>query len=246
MTRRGAGSAAARADARLANKTRRRPGNADTPHTGTMMLTPKLAGAATALGLVAMAAPDARAIEEPTYTVERQYDGFELRAYPPVLVAEVTVPGPADEAGNQGFRILAGYIFGKNKGQREIAMTAPVTQTPEPVKIAMTAPVTQQQAGGTETGYTVQFTMPQSFTLATLPAPLDARIRLREVPGQRYAVIRYSGLWTDANYNDHLQRLERAVAAAGVPTRGAPVYARYDAPWVPWFLRRNEIWLQVP
>ena len=192
---------------------------------------------------VAAAVPAAHAIEEPAFTVERQYADFEVRAYVPVLVAEVTVAGPAEDAANQGFRILAGYIFGKNKGSREIAMTAPVTQTPEPTKIAMTTPVTQAAAEG---GYTVQFTMPATFTLATLPEPLDARIRLKELPGKRYAVIRYSGFWSDSNYHTHLEKLEQAAQEAGVATRGAPVYARYDAPWVPWFLRRNEIWLQVP
>jgi len=202
----------------------------------------RLSISALAISLAA-AVPAAHAIEEPAFTIERQYEGFELRAYPPVLVAEVSVAGSADEAGNQGFRILAGYIFGKNKGQREIAMTAPVTQTPEPIKIAMTAPVTQAGADG---GYTVQFTMPAAYTLATLPEPLDARIRLKERAGKRYAVIRYSGFWSDANYQTHLEKLEQAAQAAGVATQGAPVYARYDAPWVPWFLRRNEIWLQVP
>jgi len=202
----------------------------------------RLSISALAISLAA-AVPAAHAIEEPAFTIERQYEGFELRAYPPVLVAEVSVAGSADEAGNQGFRILAGYIFGKNKGQREIAMTAPVTQTPEPIKIAMTAPVTQAGADG---GYTVQFTMPAAYTLATLPEPLDARIRLKERAGKRYAVIRYSGFWSDANYQTHLEKLEQAAQAAGVATQGPPVYARYDAPWVPWFLRRNEIWLQVP
>ncbi len=203
----------------------------------TRLLPPALAIA------LATAIPTAQAIEEPAYTVERQYDSFELRTYAPMLVAEVTVAGPAEEAGNQGFRILAGYIFGKNKGEREIAMTAPVTQTPEPTQIAMTAPVTQ--AATADSGYTVQFTMPAAFTLATLPEPLDTRIRLKEMPGRRYAVIRYSGFWSDANYNTHLEKLQRATDAAGVVTHGAPLYARYDPPWMPWFLRRNEIWLQV-
>ena len=179
---------------------------------------------------VAAAVPAAHAIEEPAFTVERQYADFEVRAYVPVLVAEVTVAGPAEDAANQGFRILAGYIFGKNKGSREIAMTAPVTQTPEPTKIAMTTPVTQAAAEG---GYTVQFTMPATFTLATLPEPLDARIRLKELPGKRYAVIRYSGFWSDSNYHTHLEKLEQAAQEAGVATRGAPVYARYDAPCLP-------------
>ena len=128
---------------------------------------------------------------------------------------DLLVPGPADEAGNKGFRRLAGYIFGDNKGERKIEMTAPVTQTPVPAKIEMTAPVAMTEADG---GYLVQFTMPASFTLDTLPEPLDPQVRLRQVPAARYAVIRYSGFWSDSNYNDHLDQLRRAVAAAGLRT----------------------------
>jgi len=184
----------------------------------------------------------ASAIEEPKYTVVRQYDGFEIREYAPYLVAEVAVPGPAEEAGNQGFRILAGYIFGKNKGDRKIAMTAPVAQAPAPVKIEMTAPVTQAAVSG---GYVVQFTMPSEYTLETLPEPLDPQIKLKEVSGGRHAVIRYSGTWSERNYQEHLEKLQRGVAAAGLHTTGVPIYSRYNAPFVPWFMRRNEIWLKL-
>lgn len=104
---------------------------------------------------------NAHAIEERAYTVVRQYQAFEVREYAPYLVAEVNVPGPASETGNQGFKILAAYIFGKNKGDRKIEMTAPVTQTPEPMKIAMTAPVTQ---AASEMGFIIQFKMPMKFT----------------------------------------------------------------------------------
>lgn len=184
----------------------------------------------------------ASAIEEPRYTVVRQYDGFEIREYAPYLVAEVVVPGPSEEAGNQGFRILAGYIFGKNKGDRKIAMTAPVAQAPAPAKIEMTAPVTQAAADG---GYVVQFSMPSTYTLETLPEPLDPQVKLKEVPGGRYAVIRYSGTWSERNYTDHREKLERGVEAAGLRTTGSPIYSRYNAPFVPWFMRRNEIWLKL-
>ena len=182
------------------------------------------------------------AIEEPAYTVVRQHQAFEIRQYAPYLVAEVNVPGPASDAGNQGFKILAAYIFGKNKGDRKIEMTAPVTQTPEPRKIAMTAPVTQ---AASDTGFIIQFTMPMEFTLDTLPEPLDSSVKLRELPGGRFAVIRYSGSWTEANYADHLTQLQQAVKAEGISTRGEPIYSRYNAPFVPWFMRRNEIWLHV-
>ena len=150
------------------------------------------------------------------------------------------MPGPAEEAGNQGFRILAGYIFGKNKGERKIAMTAPVAQAP--AKIEMTAPVTQAADNG---GYVVQFTMPSKYTLETLPEPLDPQVKLKDVPGGRFAVIRYSGTWSERNYKEHLEKLERGVEAAGLRTTGSPIYSRYNAPFVPWFMRRNEIWLKL-
>ena len=184
----------------------------------------------------------ASAVEEPKYTVVRQYDGFEIREYAPYLVAEVLVPGPSEEAGNQGFRILAGYVFGKNKGERKIAMTAPVAQAPAPAKIEMTAPVNQAAASG---GYVVQFTMPSEYTLETLPEPLDPQVELKEVPGGRFAVIRYSGTWSERNYKEHLGKLERGLEAEGLRTTGSPIYSRYNAPFVPWLMRRNEIWLKL-
>ncbi|RVT50106.1 SOUL family heme-binding protein [Rubrivivax albus] len=184
----------------------------------------------------------AHAIEEPAYEVLQRHDTFEVRQYAPTVVAEVVVAGPAEEAGNQGFRLLADYIFGNNRGARKIEMTAPVTQAAEPVKIAMTAPVTQAPEGS---GHAVRFVMPRAYDLDSLPEPVDPRVRLREVPGERYAVIRYSGRWTDENYEAHLARLQQGVQAAGLVTAGSPVYARYDPPWVPWFMRRNEIWLRL-
>jgi hypothetical protein len=195
--------------------------------------------AAVVLGLLS---PMASAIEEPKYTVVREYDGFEIREYAPYLVAEVTVPGPAEEAGNQGFRILAAYIFGKNRGERKISMTAPVAQAPAPTKIEMTAPVTQAAAND---GYVVQFSMPSEYTLETLPEPLDPQVKLKKVSGGRVAVIRYSGTWTERNYKEHLEKLQRGVEAAGLRTTGSPIYSRYNAPFVPWFMRRNEIWLKL-
>ena len=86
---------------------------------------------------------------------------------------------------------MAGYIFGKNKGERKFAMTAPVTQAAVPVKLEMTAPVTQTAAPG---GFLVQFVLPKGVTAAGAHEPLDARVQLREVMPNRIAVIRYSGL----------------------------------------------------
>lgn len=185
------------------------------------------------------------AIEEPGYEVVRQIDGgVELRRYAPYVVAEVTLNTAAEDAGNQAFPILAGYIFGKNKGEKKFEMTAPVTQTAAaPVRMEMTAPVTQQAA--VPGGYLVQFVLPKGVTLATAPAPTDPRVQLREVPAATWAVIRYSGTWSQANYREHLTQLKAALDAASVATQGEPVLARYDPPFKPWFLRRNEIWLAL-
>ena len=182
------------------------------------------------------------AIEEPDFEVVQRLEAVEIRQYAPYVVAEVVVPGPADSAGNRAFPLLAGYIFGGNKGERKMAMTAPVTQTPTPVKMAMTAPVTQAP---TAEGYRVQFVLPKGLTLESAPEPLDAGVKIREVPAAKVAAIRFSGFWSEDNYQRHLSQLISGLTAAGVRWKGEPVYSRYDAPWTPWFMRRNEIWLAL-
>lgn len=182
------------------------------------------------------------ATKEPDYKVVQKLEDIEVREYDAYTVAEVVVSGPAAKAGNLAFPILAGYIFGKNKGERKFAMTAPVTQTVESVQLEMTAPVTQTAAPG---GFRVQFVMPKGVTMASAPEPLDTRVTLRDIAPSRVAVIRYSGLWSDANYNQHLIKLQTASRAANLVWVGEAVYSRYDAPFMPWFLRRNEIWLHL-
>lgn len=189
---------------------------------------------------VALLGGSAMAIEKPRYEVVERRDGFEIRQYPSYVVAETEVTGDPDSVGNEAFSRLAGYIFGKNQGARKIAMTAPVTQQKaEGAKIAMTAPVTQERAG--ERSWRIQFMMPSEYTLETLPVPNDARVTLRELPPRRFAAIRYSGSWSQQNYQKHLEQLRAALRAAGIPEAGEPVWARYDPPFKPWFLRTNEI-----
>lgn len=183
------------------------------------------------------------AIEEPDYQITRKLGNVELRQYAPYVVAEVVLDASAEEAGNQAFPILAGYIFGKNKGEKKFAMTAPVTQTAVPVRLAMTTPVTQAAVAG---GMRVQFVLPKEVTLATAPDPIDPRVQLRLVPASTWAVIRYSGTWSQSNYLKHLDELKAALQGAAVATQGEPVLARYNPPITPWFLRRNEIWLELP
>jgi hypothetical protein len=142
--------------------------------------------------------------------------------------------------GHEGFRILAAYIFGQNKGGRKIDMTAPVAQTP--TKIAMTAPVAQS---ATSSGFVIQFAMPREWTLETLPEPIDSRVMLRAIPARTVAVLGYSGTWSQTRYEEHLKTLQGALAEAGLRWHGDAIWARYDPPWKPWFRRRNEIWLEL-
>lgn len=196
-----------------------------------------------------LAGANAMAIEEPKYELVKSYPEFELRHYEPFLVAETDVDGDFDEAGNQAFRILAAYIFGENKSQAKMEMTAPVNQRPateEGEKMAMTAPVTQRPKGsdGSET-FVLSFVMPSGYSLESLPVPLDPQVRLREEPAKLMAVRSYSGRWTESNYRDNESLLLAAVEKAGLEPVAAPVYARYNSPFSLPFMRRNETMVEV-
>ncbi|MGB7819386.1 MAG: heme-binding protein [Ornithinibacter sp.] len=182
--------------------------------------------------------------EQQPYDVLERHPGFELRHYPHSVVAEVTVNGSFESAGNKAFRLLFGYITGQNRSARSVAMTAPVLQeAAESEKLAMTAPVVQHEDASGE--HVIAFVLPASLTHETAPTPTDPRVRLREVHESLTAVSRYSGRWTESSYRRHLAELRAAVAAADLVAVGPPRLARYDPPLRPWFLRRNEVLLDV-
>lgn len=181
------------------------------------------------------------AIEEPSFEHEKKYEDFEIRKYGAVLVAQTEVNEEFGDAGNRAFRVLADYIFGKNLSRQKINMTAPVTQQSE--KISMTAPVTQMRS--TKSGYRVQFTMPSKYTRETLPAPVDPRVTILEIPAKRIAVYSYSGSWSEERYNEKLEDFRGLLAKASLKTIGEPIFARFNSPFQLWFLRRNEIWLEM-
>jgi hypothetical protein len=183
--------------------------------------------------------------ERQPYDVLGHYRGFELRRYPEHVVAEIAVPGSFESAGNRAFMSLAGYIGGRNRPRVRVAMTAPVLQEPaRPKRLAMTAPVLQEP--GEEAGeYVVGFVMPAGSTEETLPEPADPRIRVRTVPEEYAAALRYSGRWCRRSYDAHETELLNLLAAVGVDVVGPPRFARYDPPWTPWFLRRNEVVVPV-
>jgi len=209
-----------------------------------LRLTAYLQGFLVALALAGATLPAGPAMaktEEPDFTLVSQEDSFEIRDYAPLVAAEVSVEGSRDGAASEGFRILAGYIFGGNNGSAKIDMTAPVTQSKGDT-IAMTAPVTQSGSGGS---WAVRFMMPKGYTLKTLPKPNDARIHFVEIPGRRMAVLRFSGLWTEKNLTAHQDELAAVLKAKKLKPIGEPSYAFYDPPWQPFFWRRNEILWEI-
>ena len=198
--------------------------------------------AALAAGLLVLVPALSRAVEEAEYQVLQQDGAIELREYAPSIVAETVVDAGFEDAGNRAFRTLFRYIDGENVAQQEIAMTAPVSQAPAAEKIAMTAPVGQRRQAG---GWAVSFMMPSSFTMDTIPRPSDPAVQLRALPAYRAAVLRYSGFWSEERYSEHLRELRAWIAAQGLEPTGEPGWARYDPPFKPWFMRRNEILVPV-
>ena len=186
----------------------------------------------------------ALAIESPQYTVLYEDDVVEYRQYEPYIVAETVVISSSSfgSASSEGFRRLFGYITGDNSSQVELDMTAPVQQSTAGEDIAMTSPVQQLQ---TSQGWRVAFMLPSKFSIETAPLPTDERIMLREVPGQLLAVVRYSGRWTERNYEKHKGRLIKRLEASEIESLGAVEFAAYNAPFVLPFLRRNEVMIEV-
>lgn len=182
------------------------------------------------------------ATEQPKFTLIAQEDAFELRDYAPNIVAEVSITGDQDQASSQGFRLLAGYIFGGNQGRQKIAMTAPVTKIPKGETLDMTAPVTMM-AGSQD--WLVRFTMPSRYTIADLPIPNDPAVTLHEMPAQRFAVLRFSGRANADQVAEQTRKLLATVTARGLRATGPSSIARYDPPSTPWFMRRNEVMLPV-
>ncbi|MDQ6752288.1 MAG: heme-binding protein [Actinomycetota bacterium] len=180
------------------------------------------------------------------YQIVQSHDDFEVRRYPEHLLAEVIVEGTFKEAGNIAFRYLFSYISGENRSKQKVAMTAPVVQDTASEKIAMTAPVVQQgiERKSGETGkpkFRIAFVLPEGFTIENAPGPTDPNVHLNTVPESLAAAIRYSGRWSAVGYQRHLEKLESALRAAGLTPAGTPRFARFDPPFKPWFMRRNEI-----
>lgn len=178
-------------------------------------------------------------IDEPAYCVILKQGNHEVRDYAEQVVAEVAVAGSRFSAANSGFRLLAKYIFGANEQSRSIAMTAPVVQnrSRSPL-IPATSPVTKIVTPGE---WIVRFSVPPGSSLESLPTPKDDRVQLKRLPPTRYAVAKFSGLAREKSIERQTTQLKQFIIDHHCQAIGEPSLARYNPPWTPWFLRRNEV-----
>lgn len=170
------------------------------------------------------------AIYKPEYVVLEKTGELEIRQYPTLIVARTRVQADFEDAGNMAFRRLAGYIFGDNAEKQKISMTAPVIMAPEPA------------GDGT---YWVSFFMPEEYQLADLPSPTDGLVEITRVPATKMAVVIYKGGWSEGNYDSAMERLMRLLSSTRWKVSGEPVWARYNSPFRPSFMRTNEVMVPV-
>lgn len=196
-----------------------------------------------------------RSIATPSYTVVEQKDGYEIRQYKPYITAQVEVSGTYDEAINEGFRILADYIFGNNTKQTGIAMTAPVTEA-ESEKMAMTAPVVEKEsdvlpmtAPVVETGDSkkrvISFVMPFEYTIETLPKPNNPEVKIVPQKERKVAVLGFSWFRNTLRVAGKKQELFKLLERDSIKPKGLPEYAGYNAPFTSPWLYRNEVMIEI-
>jgi len=177
------------------------------------------------------------AAETIPYTIVQKDGPIEIRQYEPYSVAEMEITSLFEEAGSMAFRPLFRYISGKNSSQRKIAMTAPVTQ--EAAEKENRTPLTEAAV------WKIGFVMPSHLSFETLPSPDDPAITIRRIPARRIAALRYSGTWSHERYSRFLEQLEIWIRKNGYRILDQPVFARYDPPFMPFFMRHNEILIPI-
>ncbi len=179
------------------------------------------------LALALLIANSANAIETLAYTVLAEGEAIEIRAYEPHLLASVSVGSNFENAGSQGFRPLFNYIAGNNADDMKISMTSPVIQEPDSAR------------------WQVSFVMPGQFDLESLPEPRSDQVKLGQRPSTIMAAISYRGGWSRDLFLEHERRLFAALENMPYVACGPSKWARHDPPIMPWFMRRNEILVQV-
>jgi effector-binding domain-containing protein len=169
-------------------------------------------------------------VDSISYTILKKSNNFEIRQYPPLVVASTT-----SEKGTTAFNLLFNYISGNNKSREKISMTAPVFSSE---KIPMTSPVISK-------GNYMAFSLPSTYSLDTAPSPINPRVNIEFIPKRTLAIIRFSGKTNEARINKYSQKLKGRVKIEQLSTKGPIILLRYNSPFTPGFLRRNEVAIEL-
>jgi DNA gyrase inhibitor GyrI len=202
----------------------------------------KLITVLTTLFLAGCSAFGIRSADEPSYQVLNDYGHIQIRQYPALVVAQTEVTADYKNSSSKGFQRLAGYIFGDNKKQQKMEMTVPVIQEQEAEAMAMTAPVIQQKSG---TVWLMAFVLPPNYSVATAPVPMDTAVIIKEIPGKKVAVLRYSGSLSEQGIEEKSEQLQNWLSEQGYKAISPSRSAAYDPPWTLPFLRRNEVHIDI-
>jgi len=194
-------------------------------------------GAISLIAAIALANHSEARTQEVPYQVKQSDRSFEVREYGPRIVAEVEATGSREKALSEAFNTLAGFLFGKNSPQSHVELHKSVVSPKE--KLSMTVPVTTQSIGPST--IRMRFFMPTTYLMENLPVPDDKRIKVFELPSQRFAVLRFSGSARKDNFDRHWETLKKILDRKGLTPTGEPFEAYYNPPFTPIFLKRNEV-----
>ena len=171
-------------------------------------------------------------VEQAEYKVIKKTEDYEIREYSPHIIAEVTLQDNYDKPQNEGFRIIAEYIFGNNKVNTSIAMTAPVM-------------IKNDFKNENMKNNIVSFFMPKSYNIDTLPKPNDNRIKIIPVPAKRYLVSSFSWYRSENKIKNEQDNLRKYAERDNIKINDDFIYAGYNAPWTPPWMTRNEVLVQL-
>lgn len=180
--------------------------------------------------------------EEAAHKVLFEQDNIQIRLYEKSLIAQTTTRGDYKGSGNEGFKRLAGYIFGDNQSSQKIEMTTPVIEEQTSEKIAMTVPVYQEQSDNL---WTMTFVLPSKYTIDTIPKPIDSNVEIKQLAEKKVATIRYSGFINAEKLEQKTTELQQWLNINGYVSISEPYSAAYDPPWTVPFLRRNEVHIEI-
>lgn len=166
--------------------------------------------------------------EELKYVVVKKFPTFEIRRYPDYVLAQVSGTGDFNAVSYRAFSPLFNYISGQNSSNSKIAMTAPVIQETLSDK-----------------NHVVSFVLPESIDLSKIPIPANSIVNTKIVAAHDAAVLKFGGSWSTKLLASKEAELRKLVADTGLETAGNIYFARFDPPWKPWFLKRNEVMIAL-